>query len=249
MRTVSDVCYRQVDGQELLLDIYLPNVECFDVFVYFHSGGLEHGDKSSAQRFSEYLADRGVATVSADYRLYPEAKYPEFIDDAAYACAWVKEHIGEYGRPKRIFVGGSSAGAYLSMMLCFDDSYLREHGFVPTDFDGFFHDSGQPTVHFNVLRERGLDTRKLVVDEAAPLYHIGQAAVYPPMVFAVATEDIENRHEQITLTLSTLRHFRYDISKISFRLINGTHCSHSTSVDVNGDNKLAVMIYDFIKSV
>ena len=48
------------------------------------------------------------------------------------------------------------------MMLCMDVRYLAAHGIDARDrsqIAGYFCDSGQPTVHFNILRERGIDTR------------------------------------------------------------------------------------------
>ena len=44
---------------------------------------------------------------------------------------------------------------------------------VDTDFiSGYISDSAQMTTHFNVLRERGLDTRLERIDEAAPLFYL-----------------------------------------------------------------------------
>ena len=178
-----DIAYKE----DLELDIHLPEREEFDLFVYFHGGGLESGNKTMHPSFSEYLTANGVAVVSADYRMYPTAKYPEFIDDAARCVAYVKEHVSEWGRCEGIYVGGSSAGGYLSQMLCFDESYLGAYGVCVFDIAGFLHDAGQPTTHFNVLRERGMDTRRIVVDEAAPLYFVGCREKNPPMLFITAT--------------------------------------------------------------
>ena len=38
-------------------------------------------------------------------------------------------------------------------MLCFDEKYLKAVGMLPTDIAGYIHDAGQPTSHFNVLKE------------------------------------------------------------------------------------------------
>ena len=80
------------------------------MFVFFHGGGLEKGSKSGAYHFANYLTDRGIAVVSANYRMYPNAKYPDFIEDAAEAVYWVSENINSYGKCEKMFVGGSSAG-------------------------------------------------------------------------------------------------------------------------------------------
>ena len=125
--------------------------------------------------------------------MYPDAEYPDFIVDAAAAVAWVKNNISGYGQCDGIYVGGSSAGGYLSMMLCFDPSYLGAHGILPTDISGYVHDAGQPTAHFNVLKARGLDPRRVIIDETAPLYYVGLAKSYSPMLVIVSDNDMTNR--------------------------------------------------------
>ena len=166
MRFFENICYAKRCDNELLLDIYLPEVSEFSVFVFFHGGGLERGNKTKAERFAKYLTDKGVAVVSANYRLYPDAKYPEFIEDAAEAVYWVSENINNYGKCEKMFVGGSSAGGYLSMMLCFDSRWLSAFGKLKVPVAGYFHNAGQPTCHFNVLeKEKGLSKKRVIIDK------------------------------------------------------------------------------------
>ena len=232
MRTIIDVTYGS-HGQKL--DVYLPETETFSVFVFFHGGGLKRGDKSSAEIAAAYLTQYGYALVSANYRMYPDATYPDFICDAAEAVAWTKKHIGEYGSCKNLYVGGSSAGAYLSMMLCFDPQWLGAHGMTPMEIDGFVHAAGQPTAHFNVLEASGVDPRRVIVDETAPIWHIGLAEQYPPMLFLVSDDEMENRPEQTQLVISTLRHFRYDMEKVELQVMHGGwHTFYIRALDDNG---------------
>jgi alpha/beta hydrolase fold. len=35
--------------------------------------------------------------VIADYRLYPQVRYPAFLQDGAQAVAWAVNHSAEYG--------------------------------------------------------------------------------------------------------------------------------------------------------
>jgi len=192
MKKIKNVFYADNTDPRQTLDIYLPEGESFKVFVYFHGGGLCGGSKSAGGgKFAEYLTRCGICTVSVEYRMYPDAKYPDFIEDAALAIAWVKKNIDSYGKSQGIYLGGSSAGGFLSMMLCFDPRYLGAHGIFPTDIAGYVHDAGQPTAHFNVLKERGLDSRRVIVDETAPLYYIGLAEKYSPMLFIYSDNDMD----------------------------------------------------------
>ncbi len=250
MKKIVDIFYTPDNRPRQSLDVYLPEgVESFPTFVYFHGGGIVNGSKSgrTTEVISEYLTSHGIAMVSANYRLYPHAHYPDFIYDAAAAVAWAVKNMPEYGGSDRIFAGGSSAGGYLSMMLCFDKKYLGLHKIAPTALAGFVHDAGQPTAHFNVLRERGIDSRRVIVDESAPLYHIGAEKEYPPMLFIVSDNDMKNRYEQTQLVLSTLRHFEYDEEKIQYRLMNGKHCSYGAARDENGDSVFGKLITEFVE--
>jgi len=247
MRTHYNICYGEAGGEKLLLDLFLPDGENFSVFVYFHGGSLEFGDKTSgATPFAQYLTDRNIAVASVEYRKYPTAKYPDFIEDCALSVAWIKQNIASYGASDRIFVGGSSAGGYLSMMLCFDNRWYQKVGVDPLSITGYLHDAGQPTNHFNVLRERGIDSRRVMIDDSAPLYHVGEAESYPPMRFIVADNDMKGRYEQTMLMLTTLDHFGYDQNKISHVVMHGTHCSYDGQIDSDGTPVFGKLIHDFI---
>ena len=243
MRTHLDVCYSEENRQ--YLNIYLPEAEEFAVVLYFHGGGLESGDKAKASAFFEYMTSHAVAVVSANYRMYPDCKYPNFLVDAAEAVAWVVRNMEKYGKVTGIYVGGSSAGGYLSQMLCFDEQWLSKHGLCPKDISGFILDAGQPTCHFNVLRERGLDTRRIIIDDSAPLYHIKEGAQYPPMLIIVSDNDIQNRYEQTMLLVSTLKHFGY-CENVELKLMNGTHCAYVYAADENGESVFGKIVKDFI---
>lgn len=249
MRTVSDILYGKIGDPAQKLDLYLPEKDSFPVFVYFHGGGIERGDKAAQGLFCEYMTSHGAAVVSANYRMYPKAKYPEFLDDAAEAVAWTFANIGKYGKAEGIFVGGSSAGGYISMMLCFDRSYLEKQGIKVSQITGFIHDAGQPTVHFNVLRERGVDTRRVIVDEAAPLYFIGADKEYPPMLIIVSDNDMQNRYEQTVLVMSTLKHFGHEGPKVRLLTVHGDHCAYIDEADEKGDSVFGKMVLGYIKSI
>ena len=247
MKKIENIFYRNASSPSQALDVYLPDAESFPVFVYFHGGGIVGGDKAEHTFFAD-LIKNGVAIVSANYRLYPEASYPDFIRDAAYAVAWAKNHMSEYGNPTAFFVGGSSAGAYLSQMLCFDKKYLAVHGIDADALNGYILDAGQPTVHFNVLVERGLDSRRVIIDEAAPIYHITENRTYAPMQIFVSENDMQNRPEQTGLLVSTLNHLGCDMSRVDYRFMKDyTHCGYTNQLDDNGNSIFAPMIWEFIK--
>jgi acetyl esterase/lipase len=250
MQIIDNIYYTpdRCDSQQIKL--YLPECESFPVVVWMHGGGLEAGTRNDVALYAEYLVSRGIALASVEYRMYPYARYPDFIYDAAAAVACVKKTFSRYGNIEGIFVGGSSAGAYLSMMLCFDGRYLAPHKMKPTDITGYIHNAGQPTTHFNVLRERGMDPRRAVSDEAAPIYHIGLAKEYAPMLFIVCTDkDLEARYEQTLLTVATMKHFGYDMSRVKTEYLLGNHCAQDFAKDENGVSVLGKIIENYVRSI
>lgn len=245
MKIINDISYAVFD--ECKLDLYLPESSKYPIVIFFHGGGLENGNKSDNFDVFKGLTKNNIAVASANYRMYPEAKYPQFIEDAAAAAKWVSDNINSYGICTEIYIAGSSAGAYLAMMLCFDKQYLGKHGIDSNSYAGYIFDSAQPTTHFNILRERGFDTRKVVIDEAAPIYHICENPDAPRMMIFVSDNDMPNRLEQTNLFYSTLIHFGYNYNKIVFKLMKGYgHTEYNSATDEKGNNIFAEMIKDFI---
>ena len=246
MKELLDIYYTEEKHPMQMLDIYLPDAESFPVFIYFHGGGLEAGNRTASEKARKFLAENGVCVVSVEYRMYPEVQYPAFIEDCAAAVAWVKNNIANYGNAEGLYVGGSSAGGYLSMMLCFDKKYLGAVGLDPLEIAGWFHDAGQPTKHFNVLKYSGEDSRRVIIDETAPLYHIGTQKRHSPMRFIVSDNDIDGRYEQIMLMLSTMKHFGH--TNFDCKQMHGSHCHYCDIVSpVKGI--LGEMVLDFLKNL
>ncbi len=244
MRSVFDIEYKQ----DLFIDLHMPDEGDFDLFVYFHGGGLLNGSRKDVNTFVNTLAKRNVATASVEYRMYPTAKFPDFIEDGACAIRYIKDNISKWGNCRRIFVGGSSAGGYISMMLCFDGRFLGAVGMKPTDIDGYIHDAGQPTAHYNVLKARGIDSRRAIVDETAPMYFIGTEEKYAPMLFIVSDNDIFARYEQTMLMVKTLEHFGHK-ENIFLTVMKGKHCEHTNSTDECGEGVFGNIVKSFIEKL
>lgn len=249
MQTYFDLPYSSDANPRLCVDVFTPDsLPCRASVVWLHGGGIEGGSRKGVDEIALSLCKRNVALISAGYRLFPEAKYPEFLQDAAQAVRWVFDHADEYHLSKNILLGGSSAGAYITMMLCFDPQYLAGFDLSPEDLAGYLFDAGQPTTHFNVLKYRGIDSRRLIVDEGAPLFHIRDAQPGRPILITVADNDMPARLEQNQLLMATMKHFGYDMKKVEFHLMQGyTHTGYTHKKDENGRMIYADLVYSFLE--
>jgi len=124
----ANVIYDQ--GKNLRLDIYSPRqVQNAPVVVFFFGGRWSEGRKEDYKFVGEAMASRGFVGVVADYRLYPQVRFPEFVDDGARAVAWAHTNIATYGgSPDKIFVMGHSSGAHIAAMLAIKDEFMVRAG-------------------------------------------------------------------------------------------------------------------------
>ncbi|MFK7732576.1 MAG: alpha/beta hydrolase [Pseudomonadales bacterium] len=106
------------DDPELAVRIYLPKQRSgtTGALLYIHGGGFTVGSLNSEHAsVCNFANDLGVPIVSVDYRLAPEATYPEPVDDCYAALLWLHANIAEFDiDPERIAIIGLSAGAGLS---------------------------------------------------------------------------------------------------------------------------------------
>jgi len=244
---VTDNVYDELYNEKCLIDFTIPRTHhAVPVLIYFHGGGLEGGNRREAF-ISQFAAEYGVAVASADYRMYPEASFPDYINDAARACEFVWNYGKSTGLFNRFFIGGSSAGAYIAMMLYFCPDFMKEFIMNPDMFHGFIFDAGQPTTHFNVLRERGIDTRAIRVDKAAPVYYAdnppSSPAKRPPVLIITADNDMQGRAAQNDMLMQTMLAFGYSPERIDRVVMKDCgHCEYLSKRDAD-DRYLVNRVY------
>jgi acetyl esterase/lipase len=128
------------------LDIYRPvtsDAAARPVIVFWYGGGWTGGARQDYRFVGVALAQLGYLTVLPDYRLYPQVRFPQFLDDGAQAVAWVQRHAAAYGGdPRRIVLMGHSAGAYMAAMLALNRRYLTRAGADPQRIVGLIGLSG-----------------------------------------------------------------------------------------------------------
>jgi len=183
------------------LDLYLParDAKNFPTVVWFYGGSLEAGDKSGrgTVRIATALANNGIACAAVNYRLHPKATYPAYLDDAAASVAWTIAHVAEHGGdPKRVFVAGHSAGAFLTAAIGYDPKFLKPYHVSTDQIAGLIPVSPQLFTHFTIRKERGVPNPQTtpVIDDDAPAYHARPDA--PPTLILLGDNDWPTRLEE-----------------------------------------------------
>ena len=122
---IKDLVFAEINGRQLLADLYVPKGknDPLPVIIWLHGGGWRFGDRKLGPDFTQFYASKGYAMVSIDYRLSDEEIFPAQIHDVKTAVRWVKTIAGEYGLDRnKIALWGSSAGGHLAALAATTES-------------------------------------------------------------------------------------------------------------------------------
>ncbi|MCB1546864.1 MAG: alpha/beta hydrolase [Hyphomicrobiaceae bacterium] len=92
--------------------------------LFFPGGGWRRANRGSYAFVGAALAAAGVTTIVADYRQFPEVRFPAFCEDAALAYAWAVRRQ-RVGASRGLIVAGHSAGAHIAALIALDRRYLE----------------------------------------------------------------------------------------------------------------------------
>lgn len=164
------------------------------LYIFIHGGGLVEGNRKEISSVCEKLSQKGISVACFDYRLFPNVKYPSYIEDAALA---IKEIIANHPH-KSYVIGGISAGAYIAMMISFDEEFLAKYDLSPSIFKKHIFDGGQSSQHFRVNEELGLPTWNQYITEKAPLFYLNKKddLSNDSYLIFVADNDLPNRKQE-----------------------------------------------------
>ncbi len=180
-RVEKGVSYGKLERQKL--DIYRPDGAPKATVMFVYGGSWQEGERGDYAFVAEALANAGFTTVIPDYRLYPDVKFPDFVNDAAAAFAAVRK-----SSDGPVFVMGHSAGGQIAALLSLDPRYLARHDLSPCrDIAGLIGVSGpydflplEDPEFFPIFPEA---TR----DEIAPINFVG--GKHPPSLLLHSRDD------------------------------------------------------------
>ena len=115
--------YKTIGDLRLRADVYwTPDDIVRPALLWIHGGALIMGNRQGLDHVqaNKYLS-AGYTIIAIDYRLAPQAKLPQIIEDLEDAHRWVRTVGPKLFRidPNRVAVVGPSAGGYLALMAGF----------------------------------------------------------------------------------------------------------------------------------
>jgi alpha-L-fucosidase 2 len=194
---------------ELLLDAWIPSgAGPFPGVVLAHGGGWEAGDKVTyLTPVLEPLARAGFAWFSIDYRLTPEARHPQQLEDLRRALRFVRHHAAAYRvDPRRLAMLGESASGQMVAQLATEpcegeadaaDPVDREPCTVAAavsfygvyDFEPLVRDASPRSLLFRLFGRTTLDEESRdALRRYSPLYHVHSGM--PPLLLIHGTDEI-----------------------------------------------------------
>jgi acetyl esterase/lipase len=196
------------DDPRLRLDVYQPKDAGTGrpVVVFFYGGSWLRGDRSQYRFVGAALAERGFVAVLPDYRLFPKARFPAFVDDGAQAVAWVQQHAREFGGdPQRIVLMGHSAGAHMAAYLAFNHDYLKRAGGKPEGIAGLIGLSGPYVLRPNSRVLHRIFGKPYTTQDWQPVHFVD--ATSPPALLVHGEDDgVVSVEQTRELTAALKRH-------------------------------------------
>ena len=197
--------------------IHKPLNPCGPVFMFIHGGGWTTGYKEWNNFMAPTFTDYGVIFVTVGYRLAPVHLFPAGLEDCASAVAWIYNNISELGGdPKRIFLGGHSAGGHFSSLLAVQKHWQGDfnvpenviQGCVPVSGVYRFGEGSGLSQRPRFLGEKGSGTATL----ASPVLQTN--SVTPPFLMAHGDNDFPHLISQAEEMEAVLHKFGSSVERI-----------------------------------
>ncbi len=242
------------------LDIYVPEPmpDGAPVLVYAHGGGFGSGDKADLAELDSkpgyFTHEMGYVFVSVNYRLTPEARYPDNTQDIANALAWLDDNVDDYGGdPETIVLMGWDVGGVMAAQVATDADFLENagkdlsllKGVIPIDAAGY------------ELRQRSpqglagmFGTDPAVWAKASPVTQVSADKAIPPffMIFVGGGTRIGgvNSQEQNEMMAEPLRSAGFQTEMVP--LWDKNHNSINQAVGQPGE-AATIAVQDFLERV
>ena len=115
---VQDICYRETASGPLLARIYQPTeARPVPAVISAHGGRWVSQSRLTNEVIDQALAEAGILVMALDFRMPPEARYPEPVADINYAIRWLKQAAPKFNSASELVGGiGTSSGGHQVML-------------------------------------------------------------------------------------------------------------------------------------
>jgi acetyl esterase/lipase len=119
VRERRNLIYCTLGKRELKIDAFTPKgKKNVPAILIIHGGGWRSGDRTQHIPMAQYLAQRGFACFTVEYRLSTEALYPAAVYDLKAAVRWVRANASRFSvETSKVATIGFSAGGELAAFL------------------------------------------------------------------------------------------------------------------------------------
>ena len=185
--------YKQVGETKLFLHVYNPDghkdSDRKPAIVFFFGGGWNGGNPKQFEPHCQYLSQRGMVAITAEYRVKSRNKTTPFecVKDGKSAIRWVRANANKLGvDPSRIAAGGGSAGGHVAA------ATGNCPGLEEKEEDKKVRSRPEALVLFNPVYDNsskgyGYDRVKARWKEISPMHNISEGA--PPTIVFLGTKD------------------------------------------------------------
>lgn len=155
--------FAEYPNKKLELDLFIPKEPMYEpmpVVVCIHGGAWHVNTRVWFEPFAQYLASKGIAAVTIDYRMLPAVTFMEAVYDSKAAVRWVRANAEKYNfDPNKIGALGASAGAHLAGVLA-----------TTSDIPELEGDGGNPGVSSEIQVMAGIATPAFIITEESKDY-------------------------------------------------------------------------------
>jgi acetyl esterase/lipase len=178
------ISYREINGETLNCDVYVPEGDGpYPAVLAIHGGAWRHGSKITMTRHAWKLARAGYVVVAVNYRHAPKHPFPAQVHDCKQAVRWMRANAEKYKiDAERIAAFGYSAGGHLAAMLGTTDG---EDGLEPSSDDELSQYSSR--VQAVIAGGAPCDFEWIDGDASTLVYWLGCKRADRPEVYAQAS--------------------------------------------------------------